>query len=690
VHNDTLIYGGIAGGVGSVYKNIRKYNFKNHVNLGWSLALTDYGEVNYLQLSPDASVLIYGGYYNGEYIKGVSNRLGNQLYLINLSLYWPDGSNTGTVHGLKVVGNKAYAAGKFVHILNNSGTTTRKGFFAFNPLTGAVLSENLNMNGFVTFLDAKDNKLFLSGKFTSINGVSRDQFAVVDTGSMNVGSWQPAPSDPLTAIAFNGQYAFVAGNFKGIYSSQRNGFAAIDTSSHALTSWNPAHMNLRGGKRMVIRGDSLFILGYNSVHGGCILRADTRLMIYSITTGAEYSMGSAPSQNMDDFVIDGNYMYVAYDRQLRRYILPLLSLDASWGTNWANNLNEHSLHYLIADSNYIYAVGDNRYVDACSNFDPKRGYLDLYNKTTGQVYNSFYYSASNVYDAIKFNRAILCNDRMYVQGFFAQLDGNARRNFACFNINTGVMTGWQATFPNTDMSLSYFDYCSDLKLYNGKIWFGSGGQILSDGTQFKGFAAMDTLTGNITSQPLDVNGIVHDFILSDNEITIAGLFDSVNSRPYQNFAVFPLTGIDRTTMCTGGNTSFTSNITGTTYQWQMDTGTGNANITNNSNFTGTASSTLQLNNIPSAWYGYRFRCRVNGTNSDIYEIKFTNTWTGAINNNWENPANWSCASVPDSNTDVIIKNGTIIVNSSTSVRSLLLSTGVNLMVNPLVIFTVLH
>ena len=231
---------------------------------------------------------------------------------------------------------------------------------------------------------------------------------------------------------------------------------------------------------------------------------------------------------------------------------------------------------------------------------------------------------------------------------------------------------------------------SDLKLYDGKIWFGSDATILSDGTNFSGFGAIDSLTGALT-QPLKIGygGAVRDFILTDTELTIAGNFDSVNNRPVRNFAVFHLNVVDRTELCNGGNVSFTSSIGSGPYQWQMDTGSGYANISNNINFSGTNSATLQLVNAPSAWYGYRLRCQVNTANSEVYQLRFTNTWTGAAGTAWENPANWSCGSVPDANTDVIINGGTVTVNSNTVIRTLFIASA-NMTIAPGVVFTVLH
>jgi large repetitive protein len=76
-----------------------------------------------------------------------------------------------------------------------------------------------------------------------------------------------------------------------------------------------------------------------------------------------------------------------------------------------------------------------------------------------------------------------------------------------------------------------------------------------------------------------------------------------------------------TQVCAGSNTSFTSDITGTSYQWQVDTGSGFTNISNNANYVGTNTITLQLINVPSLWNGYKYRCVINGTSmSNIFSI----------------------------------------------------------------------
>jgi len=95
------------------------------------------------------------------------------------------------------------------------------------------------------------------------------------------------------------------------------------------------------------------------------------------------------------------------------------------------------------------------------------------------------------------------------------------------------------------------------------------------------------------------------------------------------------------------------------YQWQADTASGFFNIIPSPIFTGIDSSTLTLNSPPTNFYGHKYRCVISDTSgqsfSPIFTLKFQVSWTGEVDTAWENFANWGCGSVPDENTDVIIR-----------------------------------
>jgi hypothetical protein len=138
------------------------------------------------------------------------------------------------------------------------------------------------------------------------------------------------------------------------------------------------------------------------------------------------------------------------------------------------------------------------------------------------------------------------------------------------------------------------------------------------------------------------------------------------------------------------STNITSNLSGASYQWQVDIGNEFINVSNNTTYSNVTTNTLSLLNIPSDWYGYKYRCLVDNNYSNITQLKFENIWAGTANPAWENPANWSCGTVPDSNTDVVINSGSIVINSNVTVRTLMVSPGASLTVSTGYTLTVLH
>jgi hypothetical protein len=128
--------------------------------------------------------------------------------------------------------------------------------------------------------------------------------------------------------------------------------------------------------------------------------------------------------------------------------------------------------------------------------------------------------------------------------------------------------------------------------------------------------------------------------------------------------------------CGVGNKTIATNLTGATYQWQVNTGAGFVNIIDDANYSGSNTKSLQLTAAPTSWYGYQYQCISNGIASNIYTLKFAAYWSGALNTIWANPLNWSCAIIPDLNTDAFVNTGTVLVNTAAICRSLFLTNGI--------------
>jgi len=106
--------------------------------------------------------------------------------------------------------------------------------------------------------------------------------------------------------------------------------------------------------------------------------------------------------------------------------------------------------------------------------------------------------------------------------------------------------------------------------------------------------------------------------------------------------------------CAGAPVTFTVAATGAnlTYQWRKGT----------QNIAGATSATYTINAVTVADAGdysvvITGLCGNQTSSVATLTVAATNTWLGAVSNDWSNPANW-CGSVPTSISDIVIPSGT--------------------------------
>ncbi len=149
-------------------------------------------------------------------------------------------------------------------------------------------------------------------------------------------------------------------------------------------------------------------------------------------------------------------------------------------------------------------------------------------------------------------------------------------------------------------------------IYQWQVNDGSGFVNVPASPPYSG-TATNTLT--ITGATVSMNGYEYRALLSNSTCSTPGTSNTatltVNSLPA--ITAQPANA----TVCTGGNTSFTSGATGTGvgYQWQLSTdgGGGYSNISDGGVYSGTTTTTLVLTNVTLGMNNYRYRMIATGT-----------------------------------------------------------------------------
>ncbi len=107
--------------------------------------------------------------------------------------------------------------------------------------------------------------------------------------------------------------------------------------------------------------------------------------------------------------------------------------------------------------------------------------------------------------------------------------------------------------------------------------------------------------------------------------------------------------------------------------------------------TSTTATTVCSTQLPYVWNGHTYTAPGNyavpfitATGCDSVAnltLRLQNNWTGNMNSSWEEPGNWSCNTVPDAYTNVVIESGTPALHSNTIINSVKLAPTANLTVD---------
>jgi photosystem II stability/assembly factor-like uncharacterized protein len=100
-------------------------------------------------------------------------------------------------------------------------------------------------------------------------------------------------------------------------------------------------------------------------------------------------------------------------------------------------------------------------------------------------------------------------------------------------------------------------------------------------------------------------------------------------------------------------------ITGASYQWQQNTGSGFVNINDGSNFGGTNTATLTLSNIALSWNGYTYRCIVDAQTDRVFKLVIYETLSPSVT--ITSSATSVCQDYPATFTAIPVNEGTVPV-----------------------------
>lgn len=162
----------------------------------------------------------------------------------------------GIVWAQVTVGDTVYATGRFTQArpagvaAGGVGSVTRTNLVAFDINTGVMTSFNHSLNGTgaegrAIAASPDGTKLFVGGKFSSVDGQSRSNFAIFNLVTNTLTPMVGGPTGTVKAVAATDSRVYVGGSFTSAGGQTRNRLAAYDTVTGLLVAgWNPSVTNV--------------------------------------------------------------------------------------------------------------------------------------------------------------------------------------------------------------------------------------------------------------------------------------------------------------------------------------------------------------------------------------------------------------------------------------------------------------
>lgn len=361
--------------------------------------------------------------------------------------------------------------------------------------------------------------LYIGGEFTSAGGAARYRLAAFDIAAGELTSWNQGFSTndgQVRAIAVTDDAVHVGGEFSSMGGVARNNIATLSRQTGAaLSTWTTtANATVMG---LCAADDELYLVGeFTQVNG----QGRSRI---ARLTGADGALSDwAPGANsvVNCVAVAGDTVFVGGDFSTAGGASHqrLAALSRTTNTNnalsWNAPLTGWRVNTLQVTGSLVYAGG--QFTDAGVTPVPRAG-VAAFDRSTGAVtpWNPGT-SAQPVYTLAYDGQAI------YAGGSFAAIGVRVRPGVAAFDLTTGKPSTWAAA---VNSGAANHVYALALK---GDTVFVAGVFSGVNGVPRQNVASVHRITGEVFPWEVITNGVVYDMEVIGNRLILGGAFTSVN------------------------------------------------------------------------------------------------------------------------------------------------------------------
>lgn len=635
---------------------------------GWIIRKhPDASAVNTLTIRPAAGASPYiGGNVGG----------GPSLKILG-SYVTVDGSNNGGQSRDLIIGNSS-TTGPIAIVIGSTGTspitnvTIKNCHITTSAYTNpaVVMSDGAvyNDSGYFNNISFVNNRVYFANVGLHINAVPQPgngNNIAIRNNLMNVGGFDQLRYGGIFMKGVDG--ATVSGNSIGNFETATLesdfGISLVNCSNTALLRNNISNLNFSPTSGAAAPVGILVTANIPSTGIAITGNTITGLNSNGGTTGVS-TRGIAVTNNVTGVTIGQNSISQISNGNTAGWAahgILLASTSTAANITVVNNFIANVFAYGFSST----GIDDNGYGIAINAGAGYQLYHNTVNLATGQSLASGFPSAFYVSAAITTNGAIDLRNNIFCN---RQTNVSTQRFAIISKASSSVMAAIDYNdYYSTGPNLGYFGTSNQSNLAALQASFGGNANSINALPSF--ISNTDLRINTNENSGLDNKGVPIVSVPLDIDSNARS-----NTTPDIGASEFAFLGY-----CANINVGFVSNLVGSSYQWQVDTGSGYADIANGGVYGGATTATLTLINPPTSYVGYKYRCVVDGTGigaENVYKVGAN--WTGASSTDWTDSGNWGCGIVPDRYTHVQINKDVPnypVINLPVTIKSLLLQLG---------------
>ncbi|MBK8869833.1 MAG: fibronectin type III domain-containing protein [Elusimicrobia bacterium] len=421
------------------------------------------------------------------------------------------------IRDFEIQEDKLFLCGRFSVINGHK----RTGFAAYDLKTGQILGINLTLKGQFTVdvfgVEIDGDRLVVGGEFTEAGGEKRHHLASFNIGTGLVEPWDPVANRNVTTLSISGENLILGGEFSSVNAIDRGGLAAFSLTTGLLEPWAPQtngsviDLNLSNGK--------LYAAGKFSLVNGI---ERNNLASFALTRDGEMTSWAPKT--------DGEVTQVLPNGEMIYFCGKF------------NNVNSQSKPFLAAmdergnlspwnpePDKEVTALGINKGVLFVGGLFSKigtsyRNHLAAFDLTDYTLVDRGLNPGLWGNDRFEVNQFAFDGDDLYAGGYFG--DTFSRKN-GVFQLHWGTNSfgNWSQTFDNDVNGL-----CSS----GGQLYVYGEFQLLAKPGGGRRITRFDIPSGKLNGWAPEPNIWVEDVVIKDGLLIMGGPFFKVggNNRAY--------------------------------------------------------------------------------------------------------------------------------------------------------------